>query len=82
MKTTKTFSCGRGVHRLFVFDGMMVVQTGWVCYSKYSLASITIGNKLGLLDRVKATLSYLNHSKSDYMSDTTETTAKDLKEIA
>lgn len=79
MKTTKTFSCGRGVHKLFVFDGMMVVQTGWMHYSKHSPVFITIGEKLGLWDRVKATLNYFEHSNSDYTSDTTEITAKDLK---
>lgn len=83
MKTVKTFSCGRGTHKVFVMDGLNVVETGYMQYRRTSpttnSCSMDTYKVTGFWAKVKAYFDYRSHKSSPYFGDTSYTTAKDTK---
>lgn len=83
MNTVKTFSCGRGTHRIFVMRGVNVIETGYMQYRRTSPStnSVTMDTHkvTGLWAKVKAYFDYKSHKSSPYFGDTSDITAKDTK---
>ena len=82
----KTFSCGRGIHKVFKFQGLFPVESGYLILRRQGsrLNYVVVVDSLDLkplkgLARLWALLKYFNHKNSLYFGETTDLTKEYFK---
>lgn len=73
----KTYSCGRGVHYMFV-GGLVPYKFGIVYYTKQGIRDIEV-RQLRWFERIKYFFKKLSIQNSLYFTDTTDIIAKDIE---
>ncbi|HRM90334.1 MAG TPA: hypothetical protein PLK68_07715 [Thomasclavelia ramosa] len=72
----RSFSCGRGMHRVFLFKSLFHVEVGWMTFNK-------LNNKYSIeIKRVNFLIAYYefySHKTSEFFSETTNLTKRDFK---
>jgi len=74
----ESFSCGRGVHRVFV-GGLIPRQVGWAIFQHNGQSQIEISS-LTLLGRISAIFERLRIKNSMYFGETTKVTLSSISE--
>jgi hypothetical protein len=73
MAKLKSFTCGRGIHKVYIFKGLLPIEQGYITITKSrgsteNSCSMRL-EKLSMLGRVFSFIDYLDHKNSIYFRD-------------
>ena len=72
----RSFSCGRGVHRIFLFKSLFHVEIGWMTFhrhvNKYSI-------EIKRVNFLKAYYEFYSYKTNEFFRETTNLTNRDFK---
>ncbi len=72
----RSFSCGRGVHKVFLFKSLFHVESGYMVFHRHGNKYTTDIKRVNFL---KGYYDFFSHKISDYFYETTGTLKQNLK---